>query len=107
MLRVIVFCALTLLAAAPLFFACGECPKVLHSPVQVETTCKLPPIPTLPTPQPVATLRDGTICFDAENAVQLKERDAMLKQWIRETIARCSEPSKSEAKDAGSSSPTD
>lgn len=79
--------------------------KVVHSPVMVETTCKLPPTPVLPTPQPTATLRDGMVCFDAENAVQLKQRDAKLKQWIRETIARCSEPK--EADDAGSSSSKD
>ena len=78
------------------------------APVVIEQTCKLPPKPVLPTPQSVTVpaAPDGglLICFEAAEANALRQRDAVLKQWVREVLARCGSQ---EVRDAGSSSDSD
>lgn len=75
-------------------------------PVVVEQTCRLPPVPQLPTATAAIISLDGGsggryICFEPEQANRLRARDAKLKQWIREVVARCGSVAK-EARDAGS-----
>lgn len=76
-------------------------PAAPVAPVVVENSCTLPPKPELPTPQ--AHRNGDLICFTPEEANKLRERDAKLKQWVREVLARCSE----EKEDAGSPSSKD
>lgn len=64
--------------------------------LHVVQACKLPPKPVLPTPR--AILDGDRICYTAAEALKLKERDARLKQWVREALLACP----AEAWDAGS-----
>lgn len=70
-------------------------------PVIVEKRCVLPPKPVLPTPKAHRPNDGGLIAFTATEANKLRERDAKLKQWIREVLARCSDVS-ALVEDAGS-----
>jgi len=88
---------------------CACCTKPMAGPqvppVIVESRCELPPKPVLPTPRAHRPPEhDGLICYTPEEANKLRERDAKLKQWIREVLARCS---REEARDAGSPSAKD
>lgn len=71
-----------------------------RAPVVVENRCALPPKPELPLPKSHRPGDGGLICFTPEEANKLRERDAKLKQWVREVRARCGE----EVQDAGSPS---
>ena len=75
-------------------------------PVIVERRCELPPKPVLPTPKAHRPGDGSLTCFTPEEANKLRERDAKLKQWIREVLARCASDAE-EAKDAGSTSTED
>lgn len=93
--------------AAILFgaFTClhNKPPEPVVAPVVVESTCTLPPKPELPTPKAHRPGDGDLICFTPEEANKLRERDAKLKQWVREVLARCRE----ETQDAGSNSTED
>lgn len=74
--------------------ACCDKPPVTGPPVPpviVEKRCVLPPKPLLPTPKAHRPGDGGLIAFTPEEALKLHERDAKLKQWIREVLARCSD----------------
>ena len=75
-------------------------------PVVIRRTCELPPKPVLPTAKPTVVNDDEglLICFEAAEANALRERDAKLKQWIREVLVRCGDKGTS---DAGSPDATD
>lgn len=68
-----------------------ECvPKARLLPVA--QGCTLPPGPgPLPVPKRVEENCPHTACYDTENAAKLAGRDSILKQWIRETKARCAD----------------
>lgn len=86
--------------------ACRKPNPVTGPPVIIEKRCKLPPKPTLPEPQSHRPTDGGLHCFTSEEANKLRHRDAVLKQWIREVLARCSD-THTEAPDAGSPNATD
>lgn len=84
--------------------ACSKPNPVTGPPVIVENRCELPPKPALPTPKAHRPDDGDLICFTPGEANKLRERDAKLKQWVREVLARCSTE---ETKDAGSPVPKD
>lgn len=88
-------------------FSCKP-PKPVYQtpPVVVENRCELPPKPVLPTPESHRPGDRKLICFTPEEANKLRQRDAVLKQWVREVLARCG-PVAEETKDAGSTSAKD
>jgi hypothetical protein len=90
--------------------ACCDKPPITgppRPPVIVESRCELPPKPELPRPQAHRPGDGGIIAFTPEEANKLRERDAKLKQWIREVLARCGDTAVTEAGDAGSPVPKD
>lgn len=79
---------------------CACCPApVTGPPVIVENRCELPPKPVLPTAKAHRPNDGDLICFTPEEANKLRERDAKLKQWVREVLARCS--TEAQTDDAG------
>lgn len=86
---------------------CKDCPPPqVKPPTVVEVPCKLPPVPvSLPVAKTVDACAPKLICYDVEGAVAVAERDAVLRQWVKEANARCrrkpaSQPT--ERPDAGS-----
>jgi len=68
---------------------CPSCPPA--KVVTVEKACELPPPITLPavTRSDCGAGSGLVACFDVPNAALLAQREAALKDWIRETRARC------------------
>lgn len=74
-----------------------DCPKPQPCPtcppakvITVEKACELPPPVTLPAVTRADCGSTGLVaCFDVPNAALLAQREAALKDWIRETRARC------------------
>lgn len=66
------------------------CPPPVTKVVKVERSCELPPILKLP-PVQRTTINCplGYSCFDNWNTGKLAQRDASMKDWIREARARC------------------
>jgi len=53
-----------------------------------EKKCQLPPTLTLPAVEQ-SECGEAKICFDIHNAGLLAQREAAMKEWIRQAQARC------------------
>ena len=69
-----------------------SCPKPITKTITIEKPCRLPPKLKLAAVRQMDCQVGGrpAVCFDMLNAVKLAQREADLKDWIREARARCS-----------------
>jgi len=99
------FCAFVLfvLGTSFHFFGTAGCRRPLpcpDSPVHVVPAkpCELPPKPApLPTAKTVDAGAAGLFCYNVEGAMAIVERDSKLRLWVKETIAKCGQPERSDA----------
>lgn len=88
--------ALVALCVAPMCTTTRTVTRTVYVPSPKQ--CKLPPIPDLPRISTKPAVINKHICFTVPDAQALTEREQKLKQWVKETVARC----KFKKKDASS-----
>jgi len=91
-LEVVTYAIIAAVLLAVFALALAGCPCPPELPPRVVTVprdCPLPPIPSLPTVQTVDGGDPKLLCYDVQRAVLLAQRDSLMRQWIKEVVARC------------------